>query len=82
MHAGSGQYAAKKAKRDSRVFQRSLLGYAKAINIAMKQKEIDQKTFEYFRWKRMIASEREEMNGTRTQEMMNDPDIIKRDKSA
>ena len=30
----------------------------------------------------MIASEREEMNGTRTQEMMNDPDIVKRDKTA
>ena len=48
----------------------------------MKQNELDQKTFDHFRWRRMIASEREEMAGTRTAAMMNDPAIILRDKTA
>ena len=82
MHAGSLKYAAKRAKRDSREIERAVQGFSKAINIAMREKRLDQTTLDYFKWKngRMIVSEIEELNGTRTKEMATDPAIIKRDK--
>ena len=84
MHAGSLNYAAKRAKRDSRVIDRAVQGLSKRINITMKAKKLDQLSHEFFRWKngRMIASEKEELNGLRTAEMASDPAIIKRDKTA
>ena len=84
MHAGSEKYAAKRAKRDSREIERAVQGFSKAINIAMREKRLDQTTLDYFKWKngRMIVSEIEELNGTRTKEMATDPAIIKRDKTA
>ena len=84
MHAGSLKYAAKKAKRDSRDIERAVQGFSKAINIAMREKRLDQITLDHFQWKngRKIASEIEELNGVRTLEMASDPNIIKRDKTA
>ena len=84
MHAGSLKYAAKRTKRDSRVIDRAVQGLSKSINIQMKAKNLDQLSHDFFKWKngRMIASEREEQNGLRTQEMATDPAIIKRDKTA
>ena len=72
------------AKRDSRVIDRAVQSLAKAINISMKQKTLDPLTAKHFQWMngRMIASEREELNGTRTNEIVLDPAIISRDKTA
>ena len=69
MHLGdSEKYAAKKAKRESRVLDRAVQGFAKAINIAMKAKTLDPVTRGTFKWikNRMIASEREARIGVQT----------------
>ena len=67
MHPGSIRYAAKQAKRESRNLERAIHAYAKSINIALTDKSLDETTLKYFKWKnrRMIASEKEELNGTR-----------------
>ena len=67
MHPGSIHYAAKQAKRQSRNLERAIHAYAKPINIALTDKSLDETTLEYFKWRnrRMIASEREKLKGTR-----------------
>ena len=69
MHLGdSEKYAAKRAKRDSRVLERAVQRLSKAINIAMKANTLDRVSRSTFKWinNRMTASEREIKSGTRT----------------
>ena len=51
MHLGhSEKYAAKRAKRESRVLERAVKNFAKAINIAMKSSTLDRVTLGTFKW--------------------------------
>ena len=53
-------YAAKKAKRESRLLDRAIYTIAKSLHLSMKEKTLDQRTLSTFKWikNRMTAAER------------------------
>ena len=60
-HLGkSSLYAAKKAKREARLLDRGIYSIAKSLHFSMKEKTLDPRTLNTFKWikNRMTAAER------------------------